>query len=106
MFLLIDNRFRKRLFLDDAAAFTATVFPKMSPSAALTLYFFFRHAVTVPSAVDHRAGIGIIPLFISASDTDCVGNFAGSGKCTVVIVDKEVTCFAADRTSAFFVEML
>ena len=92
--------------IDRAAPFTAAVYPTMSPSSALFGNLFFRGVFSKPAAVDHRTGIGIIPLLISAADADGMGYLTGSGKGTVIIVDKVVMGLAADFTAAFFIKMV
>ena len=77
----------------------------MPPSSALFGDLFFCYMFSEPSAVDHSAGIGIVSLLITAADADGMGDLAGRGKGTVVIINKEMACFAAYLAAAFFIKM-
>ena len=72
----------------------------MSPSPVLFNDLFFSYVFSEPTAVDHRTGIGIVSFLITAADADGMGDLAGRGESTVVIVDKEVTGISADFTAA------
>ena len=77
----------------------------MSPSPAFPDDLFTGDMIAVPPAVDHCAGIGIIPFLVTAANADGMSDLAGCGKGTVVIIDKEVFTPAADRTAAFFIKV-
>ena len=77
----------------------------MSPSPVLFNDLFFSYVFSEPTAVDHRTGIGIVSFLITAADADGMGDLAGRGEGTVVIINKEMACFAAYLTATFFIKM-